>query len=40
MSNDLRDMRLPAEQWWDVFTALREIADWPRARVAAERMLE
>ena len=33
-------MRLPAEQWWTVFTALRSIADWPRAQVAATYMLE
>lgn len=33
-------MFLPAQHWWTVFSALRAIADWPRARFAAERMLE
>jgi tetratricopeptide (TPR) repeat protein len=33
-------MRLPAEQWWNVYSALREVADWRRARFAAECMLE
>ena len=33
-------MRLPGEQWWNVYAALRAIGDWPRARFAAERMLE
>lgn len=33
-------MRMPAEQWWTVFSALRAVADWPRARFAAECMLD
>ena len=33
-------MRLPAQHWWTVYSALRVIADWPRAKFAAERMLE
>ena len=31
-------MRMPAEHWWTVFSALRAVGDWPRARFAAERM--
>ena len=31
-------MRMPAEHWWTVFSALRAVGDWPRARFAAERI--